>query len=236
VYNNNHSRTQQAASLDLTAQYLNLDSSHLRCPYDCSGAGSCRDPFRMPVPMPGGDARLAPLEGDPFSEGFVCACDPGRGGLLCEGRQVNVSIGGRCLGAAGGGPGAGGGRGSASAYAWLGGLGRPPAAVCLRSSAPCTLSLTRPLRPPALPPRPPPRAPPGAGGAQDFGLHALAPGGWDFYALTLSDSFQRKQSSLAIEWVVTDPKDGNFSNALMAFNQGAFPRCAGGGGKGGVRG
>jgi len=43
--------------------------------------------------MPGGDTRLAPLEGDPFSEGFVCACNQGRGGLLCEGRQVNVTVG-----------------------------------------------------------------------------------------------------------------------------------------------
>ncbi|GBF97690.1 hypothetical protein Rsub_09748 [Raphidocelis subcapitata] len=156
VYNNNHSRTQQPASVDIAARYLDVDAGPLACPYDCSGAGSCRDPFRMPVPMPGGDARLAPLEGDPFSEGFVCACNPGRGGLLCEGRQVNVTV--------------------------------------------------------------------GSGGAQEFGATALPPGAWDFYALTLSDSFQRRQSSLAIEWLVTEPKGGNYSNALMAFNQGAFPR------------
>lgn len=93
VYNNNHSRTQQPALVDLTARYLDLESGPLACPYDCSGAGVCRDPFKMTVPMPGGDAQLSPLEGDPFSEGFVCECRPGRGGLLCEGRQVNVTVG-----------------------------------------------------------------------------------------------------------------------------------------------
>lgn len=66
---------------------------------------------------------------------------------------------------------------------------------------------------------------PGSNGVQDFGTNTLTPGAWDFYALTLPDSFQRKQSSLAIEWLVTDPKEGNYSNALMAFNQGAYPRC-----------
>lgn len=157
VYNNNHSRTEQPATVELTARYLDVDAAPLACPYDCSGgAGACRDPFRMPVPMPGGDTRLAPLEGDPFSEGFKCACKPGRGGLLCEGRQVNITIGG--------------------------------------------------------------------GGGQDLGVSSLSPGSWDFYVISLSDSFERKQSSLAIEWMVVDPRDGNYSNALMAFNQGVFPR------------
>ena len=62
-------------------------------------------------------------------------------------------------------------------------------------------------------------------------MSPLAPGAWDFYALSLSDSFSRTQSSLAIEWLVVDPREGNYSNALMAFNQGAFPRWGGGGAK-----
>ncbi len=37
--------------MELTARYLDLDSNAMECPYNCSGAGSCRDPFRMPVRM-----------------------------------------------------------------------------------------------------------------------------------------------------------------------------------------
>jgi hypothetical protein len=156
--------------------------------------------------MPGGDARLAPLEGDPFSEGFVCACKPGRGGLLCEGRQVNVTVGER----------------------------RARLLLVARSSAlPATHKPgTATHQPPTAIRHPPNKT--GAGGIKDFGVHSLSPGSWDFYALTLADSFERKQSSLAIEWLVVEPRQGNYSNALMAFNQGAFPRWVGGGWWGGI--
>lgn len=119
IYNSNASRLSEPARVKLWVQYRDLTRQAVACPFDCNGRGRCIDPLsplsamrgaqglpRLPDPKTAGLGdpglnpeltslmALGPLQDlSPMDAGFMCSCTQGFGGLLCEGRVQNLTIG-----------------------------------------------------------------------------------------------------------------------------------------------
>lgn len=122
IYNSNASRLSEPARVKLWVQYRDLSKQPIACPFDCNGRGRCVDPLSplqtmrnsLPTQGLGGPQRtktpspltpglnpevaslmaLGPLQDlSPMDAGFMCSCAQGFGGLLCEGRVQNMTIG-----------------------------------------------------------------------------------------------------------------------------------------------
>lgn len=121
IYNSNASRLSEPVRVKLSVQYRDLTRQLVACPFDCNGRGRCGDPLSplqtMRGSIPQGLPRLAdgktpglmspglnpelaslmalgPLQDlSPVDAGFMCSCSQGFGGLLCEGRVQNLTVG-----------------------------------------------------------------------------------------------------------------------------------------------
>jgi len=117
IYNSNASRLSEPARVKLWVQYRDLSRQAIACPFDCNGRGRCLDPLSPLQTMRGALGpqglgpkaasfspglnpdqaslmALGPLQDfSPVDAGFMCSCGQGFGGLLCEGRVQNLTIG-----------------------------------------------------------------------------------------------------------------------------------------------
>lgn len=105
VYNSNATRLSEPVKVALDVQYRDINRQLIVCPFNCSNRGRCVDPkppmpssALVPLNLGTSDASivtaLGPMQDQsPVDAGFMCMCSPGYGGLTCEGRVQNVTVG-----------------------------------------------------------------------------------------------------------------------------------------------
>jgi hypothetical protein len=108
IYNFNMNKLGEAVKFKVNVKFWDLSGRNpvFFCPFDCSGNGKCVDPLSASLAQlnpsvlnplaqnPSLMTAVGPLQDrSPVEAGFMCQCNQGFGGMLCEGRLQAVTVG-----------------------------------------------------------------------------------------------------------------------------------------------